>query len=150
MTSRLKRGEPPLGVAMYIGADTRLRGRIGQFYESIAGACLEGYSRVDLWFVCGTREHRVDDGDLLKLEEQWGTFVKKSPVDLAGKRVWFAAIPMESTDQKHPPGSVIIFRDTSDVIASSEDVLPLRAETPAKVSRGKPKSKERQSQWKGR
>lgn len=150
MTSRLKQGEPPLGVAMYVGADPRLRGRIGQFYESITDAERKGYSRVDLWFVCGTREHRVDDGDLLELEERSATFVRKAPVDLAGKRVWFAAIPMESTNREHPPGSVIIFRDTSEVIASGENVLPLRVEKSVKATGRKSKIKEGQRKWKGR
>lgn len=150
MTPSMKQSDPPLGVAMYIGADPAMHGRIGAFHESIAGQDRLGYSRVELWFACDDRHYRVNDADLMKLEEQWGTFVRESPADLAGKRVWFAAVPAGSTDEKHPPGSVIIFRDTVDVIARGEDVLALRAEKTGKTPAARSKQRARQSQWKSR
>lgn len=110
---------------MYVGSDPSLRGKIGPYYEWIARPEQGGQPGVSHWFVHGDRRHDVGENDLRKLTEQWGTFVGSSPEELTGSRVWYTQIPAESTDPDHPGGSVVIYRDSSELVASGTDVRPL-------------------------
>ncbi|MEI8257301.1 MAG: amylo-alpha-1,6-glucosidase, partial [Deltaproteobacteria bacterium] len=56
-------------MAMYVGGDPAMQGRIGPYYESIAGVDPRGYARASLWFVYAVQQYYKVTGDAALIHE---------------------------------------------------------------------------------